>query len=149
MQLCGISQDCVTLSRGRWGCCYTINVQTQGLLRIFIGYTCIAHAFSTSGLKRVWPLIRSNRYIHSVGKFSVRALNCSWQEFGRGMRLSGFPAQLGQCTQMLPWSSSCHVPPGQHTGMGQPADILLQEFSLGGFIFSLFIHLDQIPELLN
>lgn len=29
------------------------------------------------------------------------------------------------------------------------ARILPQEFSLGGFIFSLFIHLDQIPELLN
>lgn len=90
-------------------------MQTHGLLRMFIGYTCIAHAFSTSGLKCVWPLIRSNRYIHSVGKFSVRALNCYWQEFGRGRRLSKFPAQLGHCTQTLSWSSSCHVPPRQHS----------------------------------
>lgn len=114
VQLCCICQDCVTLSHGRWGFYYTISVQTQGLLRMFIGYTCIAHAFKTSGLKLLWPLIRSNRYIHSVGKFSVCALSCSWQEFGRGMRLSKFPAQLGQWAQMLPWSS-CHVPPGQHT----------------------------------
>lgn len=89
---CSSSQGRGTLSRGRWGCCYTINVQTQGLLRMFISYTCIVHAFSTSGLKCVWPLISSNRYIHSVGKFRVRALNCSWQESGRGMRLSKFPA---------------------------------------------------------
>lgn len=41
------------------------------------------------------------------------------------------------------------MPPGQHSGIGQPAYILLQEFSLGDLIFSLFIHLDQIPELLN
>lgn len=38
-------QGCVTLSHGSWGCCYTISVQTQGLHRMFIGYTCIAHAF--------------------------------------------------------------------------------------------------------
>lgn len=56
-------------------------------------------------------LIRSHRYIHSVGKFSIRALNCSWQEFGRGMRLSKFCAQLGQCAKMLPSSSfaTCHL----------------------------------------
>lgn len=100
---------------GVGGCCYTIHVHTQHLFRMFIGYTSIARAFSINGLKCVWPLIRSNRYIHSVGKFSVLALNCSWQEFGRGMRLSKFPAQLGQCTQTLPWSCSCHVAPGQHT----------------------------------
>lgn len=112
------------------------------------GCLLVTHALLMP-FKPVGSSVFGPRGTYSVDKFSICAFNCSWQEFGRGMRLSKFPAQLGQCTQMLPWGSSCPVPPGQHTGTGQPAHILLEEFSLGGLIFSLFIHLDQIPELLN